>query len=423
MLVLVYVCLSMAIQAAEHLPDSIICNISGTIIDRPDSKYAILLESGKDFRMSPYISIPIINGHFTYTLKDDMPRVYDLFFDDELREMMWKTRSFFTGDGYVEFTSCDNDIDKIDPFMSDLRDNILYLNINETLDNKFSKQLNALDDKISVLYDDGKAYTMEVQNLLKKIKSAESAEDKAKLKDLFFQYRKGPKEKMYSKEYLDLQKQSHKIFMSQDSLKRVMISDTPTLVGLHYIKSAILYNNDSWENIPDYIELFETLYKDNMKDHPYTQEIAEMIEARKVKTGNKYPDYKVTREDESTEQISSLIKGNVAVIDLWASWCSPCRRHSMELIPLYEKYKDKGFKVVAIAREQKDCNAMNEAMEKDGYPWESFVDLNDQDKVWRINSAGNGGGKIILVEADGTIIGTDIPTKEIEEFLIKTYGE
>ncbi|MDE6697604.1 MAG: TlpA family protein disulfide reductase, partial [Muribaculaceae bacterium] len=156
---------------------------------------------------------------------------------------------------------------------------------------------------------------------------------------------------------------------------------------------------------------------------PYTKEIEEMIEARDVKAGNKYPDYKVTREDGTTEQISSLLNGNVAIVDLWASWCGPCRRHSIELIPVYEKYKDKGFKVVAIAREQANCKAMNEAMQIDGYPWESFVDLNDQDKVWRINRAGNSGGKIILVNSDGIIVGTDMPIQEIKEFLEKTYGE
>ena len=66
---------------------------------------------------------------------------------------------------------------------------------------------------------------------------------------------------------------------------------------------------------------------------------------------------------------------------------------------------------------------MNEAMEKDGYPWKSFVDLNDRDKVWRINRAGNSGGKIILVNSDGIIVGTDMPIQEIKDFLMETYGE
>ncbi|MDE7418595.1 MAG: redoxin family protein [Muribaculaceae bacterium] len=410
-------------QAAGNQNDSIICHISGTVVDRPDSKYAILLEAGKDFRTSPCIPIPIVDGKFAYTLKDDMPRVYNLTFDDDYGKGMWKTRSFFTGNGYVEFSCGDNKVDKIEPFKSDLDDNILYLKIEETLDNRYANQLETVNAQISPLFDNDSAYTPEVQSLLKQIESTESDEEKDKLKDLFFQYQNGPKENLYSKEYLDLEKKAYEIIWSRDSLKRIMISDTPNLVGLHYIKTALLSNNESWEDIPGYIELFETLYKDNMKDHPYTKEIIEMIEARDVKAGNKYPDYKVTREDGSTEQISSLIKGDVAVIDLWASWCSPCRRHSIELIPLYEKYKDKGFKVVAIAREGGDCKAMNVAMEKDGYPWESFVDLNDRDKVWRINRAGNSGGKIILVDSNGVIVGTDMPIQEILEFLEKKYGK
>ena len=409
--------------AAGNQNDSIICHISGTVVDRPDSKYAILLEAGKDYRTSPIIPIPIVDGKFSYTLKDDMPRVYNLTFDDDYSKGMWKTRSFFTGNGYVEFSCGDNNVDKIEPFKSDLQDNILYLKIEETLDNRYANQLETVNTQISPLFDNDSAYTPEVQYLLKQIESAESDEEKAKLRDLLFQIQKGSKEKYYSKEYLDLEKKAYNIIWSRDSLKRTMISDTPNLVGLHYIKTALLSNNESWEDIPGYIELFESLYKVNMKDHPYTKEISEMIEARDVKAGNKYPDYKVTREDGSTDRISSLIKGNIAVIDLWASWCGPCRRHSIELIPLYEKYRDKGFKVIAIAREQSDCKAMNEAMEKDGYPWESFVDLNDQDKVWRINKAGNSGGKIILVDSNGVIVDTDIPIQEIKEFLEKNYGE
>ncbi len=418
--------LSMSImtsKGSEIQNDSIICHISGEVVDRPNSKYAILLEVGKDIRTSPVIPIQIVDGKFSYTLKDDMPRVYNLTFDDEYSKGGWKIRNFFTGNGSVEFLCKDSDLDLIESFKSDLQDNVLYLKIENTLDSIYANKISVLNDEFSPLFEDDAVYTQKVKTLLKKMRSAESEEEKDSLRNLFLQYKKGPKEKMYSKEYLDFEKKSHDLLWSRDSLKRSMISDIPTLVGLNYIKTAILYNNEEYEDIPGYIELFESQYKNNMKDHPYAKEIAEMIEAREVKAGNKYPDYKVTREDGSTEQISSLINGNVAVVDLWASWCSPCRRHSMELIPLYEKYKDKGFKVVAIARENVDCNAMNEAMEKDGYPWESFVDLNDQDKVWRINNAGNGGGKIILVNSEGVIVGTDIPIQEIKEFLENTYGE
>ncbi|MDE5850798.1 MAG: TlpA family protein disulfide reductase [Muribaculaceae bacterium] len=231
--------------------------------------------------------------------------------------------------------------------------------------------------------------------------------------------------KFYSKEYLEYAKELTDIYYKSDLMKRNFISENPSLFGLYSIKEALMRGGGVSDgmDIPAYEDVFETIYKERFPGHPYTTEISGLIEARNVKAGNKYPDYKVTREDGTTEQISSLIKDNVAVIDLWASWCGPCRRHSIELIPVYEKYKDKGFKVIAVARESENCIAMNKAMEKDGYPWESFVDLNDRDNVWRINRAGNGGGKIILVDEAGVIVGTDMPVTEINNFLIKKYGE
>lgn len=144
-----------------------------------------------------------------------------------------------------------------------------------------------------------------------------------------------------------------------------------------------------------------------------------MIDAMKVATGKPYPDYTITRPDGSKERIANLIRGKTAVIDLWGSWCAPCRRHSKELIPIYEKYKDKGFTIVAVAREEDNCDAMNQAMIKDGYPWESFVDINDTDNVWKINNAGNSGGKILLVSSDGRIVGINMSAQEIEAYLEK----
>ena len=207
-----------------------------------------------------------------------------------------------------------------------------------------------------------------------------------------------------------------------DSSKRTYITDNPSLYGLFIIKNAMSFPSD-WRDIPDYMRIFETVYKDYMPYHPYTQEIEDMIKARSVSAGNTYPNYRLTREDGTSEQILSLINGNIAVIDLWASWCLPCRRHSIELIPIYEKYKDRGFKVVAVARERDNCDAMNKAMKKDGYPWESFVDLDDRDNVWRTNGADNAGGKIILVDADVVIVGVNMPVTEINNFLIQKYGE
>lgn len=41
-------------------------------------------------------------------------------------------------------------------------------------------------------------------------------------------------------------------------------------------------------------------------------------------------------------------KGKVILINLWATWCGPCRSEMPELVKLQEKYRDKGFEVIGL---------------------------------------------------------------------------
>jgi thiol-disulfide isomerase/thioredoxin len=42
-------------------------------------------------------------------------------------------------------------------------------------------------------------------------------------------------------------------------------------------------------------------------------------------------------------------RGEVILINLWATWCAPCLREIPELIRLRENYQDKGFRLMAVA--------------------------------------------------------------------------
>lgn len=44
----------------------------------------------------------------------------------------------------------------------------------------------------------------------------------------------------------------------------------------------------------------------------------------------------------------SQLRGQVVLIDFWASWCKPCQKEFPFLVELHQRYAKKGFTVVAI---------------------------------------------------------------------------
>lgn len=47
-----------------------------------------------------------------------------------------------------------------------------------------------------------------------------------------------------------------------------------------------------------------------------------------------------------------MLSGKVAYVDFWASWCVPCRSSFPWLDAMYRKYRERGFLVVAINKDQ-----------------------------------------------------------------------
>jgi thiol-disulfide isomerase/thioredoxin len=45
----------------------------------------------------------------------------------------------------------------------------------------------------------------------------------------------------------------------------------------------------------------------------------------------------------------SRYKGQVVLVNFWATWCGPCRREIPSLMTLYRDYKDRGFVVLGVS--------------------------------------------------------------------------
>jgi cytochrome c biogenesis protein CcmG, thiol:disulfide interchange protein DsbE len=66
-----------------------------------------------------------------------------------------------------------------------------------------------------------------------------------------------------------------------------------------------------------------------------------------VQTSFPAPELTLTDLDGVTRSLSDY-QGQVVLVNLWATWCPPCKEEMPALQAYHDKFKDKGFTVIAI---------------------------------------------------------------------------
>ncbi|MEY3048811.1 MAG: hypothetical protein RL365_849 [Bacteroidota bacterium] len=68
----------------------------------------------------------------------------------------------------------------------------------------------------------------------------------------------------------------------------------------------------------------------------------------------------------------SDFRGDLVLIDFWASWCGPCRQESPNMVKLYNTYKNKNFTILSVSLDE-DPAKWKEAIQRDGLVWKTHV--------------------------------------------------
>lgn len=63
----------------------------------------------------------------------------------------------------------------------------------------------------------------------------------------------------------------------------------------------------------------------------------------------KAPDFTLANLEGKDVTLSDLLAEGPVIVDFWATWCKPCIKGFPGLQELFEKYKDRGLKVVAVS--------------------------------------------------------------------------
>lgn len=89
---------------------------------------------------------------------------------------------------------------------------------------------------------------------------------------------------------------------------------------------------------------------------------------------SKVQDVPIAKLDGSTFKLDDY-RGQVLVVDFWATYCGPCVKQAPELSAMYQKYKDRGLMLVGLTSDPKsDQDKVEEFIKKVGINYQVGYD-------------------------------------------------
>lgn len=216
----------------------------------------------------------------------------------------------------------------------------------------------------------------------------------------------------------ELGQQLQQVQLAQNiAIRQLLEKNTKTLMSAFLVT---YFDNDA-ETYADLFEAIDNGLKERYADNQFVKYVDNKVRTN-LGPGRMAPEIAMQDPDGKTRKLSEL-RGQVVMIDFWASWCRPCRMENPNVVRLYKQYHDKGFEIYSVSLD-KDRRQWLLAIEQDGLEWPNHVsDLNG----WTSSGGASYGitsvPSTVLVDRQGRIIARNLRGEQLANKLKEIFGE